>query len=432
VLADLCGPKIRVGELEGGGWDLAAGDRVTVHRREIVGRDGELSTTFPELVDHVREGDTLLLDDGAIRMEVVDASPARAFVCKVLVGGRLLSGKGINLPRTDLRVGALTDKDVRDAAWLAGRDVDWVALSFVQSASDVRTLRALLEEHGSEAHVVAKIEKPQALAHIEDIVDTSDGVMVARGDLGVEMDLPSVPVAQKRIARLAQERGKVCIIATQMLESMTTSATPTRAEVSDVANAVLDRADAVMLSGETAVGRHPVGAVRMMNEILANVQQYHDETRAPARVTWTRARTESALAAAVREILAHVEVAAVAAFTSSGTTARILSKYRLPCPIIAITQHERTLHRMTLYYGVEPVLSEAPEHTREVLATASREALERGLASRGDRLVVVTGRPIGRPGAANTLVLHEVGTPTGTTRTGARDTDSVNPRKEPT
>ncbi len=408
VIADLCGPKIRVGPVQDDCVELAAGDELVVQREPLVGSAARIATTLPELIDEVRRGEPILLDDGKLRLEVTATRPPDEFTCRVIHGGPLCSGKGVNLPRTELALSALTEKDRADAAWIAAQDIDYVALSFVRSEADVRELRGLLEGEGSGAHVIAKIEKPQAVDDIEDIVDAADGIMVARGDLGVEMELPLVPVTQKRIARLCQARGKPCIIATQMLESMTHAPRPTRAEVSDVANAILDHADAVMLSGETAIGEYPVEAVAMMNAIGEALQADREERDEPMRVHYAPARTTAALAGAVQAIIDEEEIAAAAVFTATGTTARVLAKNRLPVPILAFSPSPAAVRRMCLYYGVVPVRASAPEHTRDVLALAAHSAAEQGLARSGDRIVVLSGRPIGRSGATNTLVVHTV------------------------
>jgi pyruvate kinase len=407
VLADLCGPKIRVGKVASG-ITLQRGGRLVIQREPVLGTAERISTTLPELVESVQPGEAVLLDDGRLRLRVADVADDEVR-CEVVHGGPLSSGKGINLPQTALHLSALTDKDRADVAWIAQRDVDYVALSFVQSAADVRELRDLLQDHDCSAHIVAKIEKPQALDDIEAIVHEADAIMVARGDLGVEMDLPAVPVAQKQIAALCQRAGKVCIIATQMLETMTHAPRPTRAEVSDVANAVLDRADAVMLSGETAVGQYAVEAVWMMSRIVARAQ---DCPQGPAeKVLSAPARTTAALAGAVRTLVEAEVIAAAGVFTATGTTARMLSKIRLPVPVLALSQNRTTTRRMCLYYGVQPALSPAPEHTRQVLAQAADLALERDLAQPGDKLVVISGRPIGEPGMTNTLVVHTIPEP---------------------
>ncbi len=409
VLGDLCGPKIRVGSIPNGPVALEAGEELVIRREPIEGDGRRISTTLPELIDEADLGEAILLNDGQIRLEVAELRPPDEIVCRIVRGGMLSSGKGVNLPDTPLSLSALTEKDRADVRWLAGRGFDYVALSFVQRADDVRALRRLLDEAGSEARIVAKIEKPLAVSNIDEIIDAADAVMVARGDLGVEMDLPAVPTAQKRIARTCHCLGKPCIIATQMLESMTHSAIPTRAEVSDVANAVLDFTDAVMLSGETAVGSYPVEAVTMMNDIVRQMQGYHDEVYTPLEVTGSINPTVAALAGGVQSIASRMDIRAVAVYTVSGATALTLAKNRLNRPILAISPRRETCRRMSLYYGVVPVLAEnAPVHTRDVLAMVDRLGVELNVARGGERILVVTGRPLGVEGSANTVVVHTV------------------------
>ena len=409
ICADLCGPKIRVGMMAGGGVLLPQGQEVTLQRDPIEGSANRFSTTLAELVDDVHRGEPILLDDGKLRLEVVCVDPPDEVRCRVLTGGVLGSGKGVNLPRTQLNLGALTEKDRRDVAWIARHDFDFVALSFVQRAEDVRELRSLLEGHGCGAHIIAKIEKPSAVEHFDAILAEADGVMVARGDLGVEMEYQEVPVAQKRLARAAQQAGKPCIIATQMLESMIDSPTPTRAEVSDVANAVLDHADAVMLSGETAVGKHPVGAVRVMNRTVHAVQAYHDEIYSAPPVRSDGSPTAASIAAAVRTVLDAQDIAAVCVYSATGTSARMLAKNRLPCPILALASDRKMVRRMCLYYGILARQADAPEHTRDLLALADRILQAGQIAQPGQKIVLVSGRPIGTAGQTNTLVIHTVG-----------------------
>jgi len=408
VMADLCGPKIRVREIAGGSVLLGEGQQITIERKHVVGDARRFSTTLEELTKAVAPGEVLLLDDGKISLEVVEVRPPDEVVCRVVRGGMLSASKGVNLPNTRLEIPAMTEKDRRDAAWIAQNDFDYVAISFVRTADDIAVLRETLGAADCGAHVIAKIEKPQAIANIESIVAAADGVMVARGDLGVEMDLPGVPVAQKRIARLCQAAGKPCIIATQMLESMTSCPTPTRAEVSDVANAVLDHADAVMLSGETAIGQFPAAAVKMMDRIVAEIQAYDDQTTASAPAPPVGAGTAGALAAGVREIMAAQAIAAIATFTVTGTTARMFSKQRPACPILGISPDRGAVRRMCLYYGVVSVRAAAPQHTRDVLGLASKFAIEQGAAKAGDKIIVVSGRPLNTPGTTNTLVVHTV------------------------
>ena len=408
VLADLCGPKIRVGMIPGGPCRLSEGDEIIIQRDVIDGTAGRISTTLTELAGAVRVGESILLDDGKIQLEVTETRPPQEFTCRVVRGGDLSSGKGINLPHTDLKLSALTEKDRADVAWIVGREFDYVALSFVRSAADIQVLRGLLDEAKCGAKIVAKIEKPQAVENIQSIIDAADAVMVARGDLGVEMDLPAVPVTQKRIVRLCQQAGKPCIIATQMLESMTQCSTPTRAEVSDVANAVLDHADAVMLSGETAMGKYPVEAVDMMNRILSQTQAYADEVGATTPLKFALSNSQTALASAVRAIINEQEIAAVAVYTLTGATALMMAKNRLPCPTLALSNDRSTMRRCCLYYGVTALLADQPVHTSDLLEVAAKQAVASGMACSGQKMLVVSGRPLGVPGQANTLVIHTI------------------------
>ncbi len=410
VVADLCGPKIRVGMMDGGGALLAEGQEIVIQREPVVGTATRISTTLSELVDDVSPDDMILLNDGKLQLKVIKTVPPDEVVCRVTVGGILGSGKGVNLPHTQLKLSALTEKDRRDVTWIAAHDFDYVALSFVQRPDDVIALRQLLQEYDCDAHIIAKIEKPQALEQLDAIIETADIIMVARGDLGVEMDFPSVPVAQKHIAATCQEAGKPCIIATQMLESMIDSPTPTRAEVSDVANAVMDHCDVVMLSGETAVGKYPVNAVQVMNQTVATIQAYHDQVNPLARVTWQDSPTTAAIAGAIREIIAVETISAVAVFTATGASARMVSKNRPPCTILGLSPDMAAVRRMCLYYGVESRKAKLPAHTRDVLKIAETIARELQITSDGDRILVVSGRPLGTPGKTNSVTVHTVGT----------------------
>lgn len=407
VLADLCGPKIRVGLIEAGQVLLEPDNMITIQRQPVAGSAQRISTTLEELVDSLQVGQTILLDDGRLRF-TVEEKLSDEVRCQIVRGGVLSSGKGVNLPQTRLKLSALTEKDKRDVQWIVQNDFDYIALSFVRNERDVKELRDLLEGFGSDLHIISKIEKPEAMQRIESIVNLSDGVMVARGDLGVEMDLPAVPAAQKKITSLARASGKVCIVATQMLESMTAAPTPTRAEVSDVANAVLDHADAVMLSGETAVGSFPVESADMMNRIVEAMQDYHDESNGVMAIPISANRTTRAMVCAVREVLSIEDIAAVAVFTVTGYTARLMAKSRLSCPILAISPDRKTVRRMCMYYGVDALEAPAPSHTRDVLNLAGKYAIDRGLALKGQKIVVLSGRPIGQAGRINTMVIHQV------------------------
>ncbi len=416
VMADLCGPKIRVGQIEGGGVLLAEGNRLIIQRKPVVGTAERISTTLAELIDDVRVGQRILMDDGKLELKIIERKPPNRIVCQVVVGGILGSGKGVNLPQTSLKLSALTEKDHKDAAWIAKHDFDYVALSFVQRAADIRALRRILDKAKSEARIIAKIEKPQAMKNIDTILKAADALLVARGDLGVEMPMPEVPIAQKQLVALCEQAGKPCIVATQMLETMTTSPTPTRAEVSDVANAVFDGADAVMLSGETAVGKYPVKAVTMMNSIALRVERHLatiDHSQSHRRFSDLReARTftgpTAAIARAVHTLVAHEDIKAVVAYTLTGDTALKLAKMRLSAPVLALTPNRRVVQQAALYYGVRPGHADMVEHTRDVLSQAAKHVRRLRWASKGQKIVVVSGRPLGKGGLTNTLVVHTV------------------------
>jgi pyruvate kinase len=317
----------------------------------------------------------------------------------------LSNGKGVNLPQTQLTISALTEKDLQDAEFIAKRDFDYVALSFVQRPADVEQLRAYLAQHGSQSQIIAKIEKPQALNCLDAILEATDAIMVARGDLGVEMDFPSVPVTQKTILHACERAGKPCIIATEMLESMVSSPHPTRAEVSDVANAVFDRADAVMLSAESAIGKFPVEAVTTMRQTVMAADAYEDTHGDPIQLELHRASTTAALAGALRAIMSMQPVAAVAVFTVSGTTARLIAKNRPPCPILVLSANVSTLRRCCLYHGVMPQLAPTPRDTIGAVQTATYMCRELGLARSGERVIVLAGHPFDVPGNTNGLVI---------------------------
>lgn len=405
VCADLCGPKIRVGVLDGDEIRVDRGQTIVIQRRAIEGNQERFSTTLPELVDVVSTGDNVLLADGRLRLVVTATAPPDEFTCEVKVGGTLGGGKGVNLPDTGVPLTALTEKDHRDIRWMNERDFDFVALSFVQRPEDVEQLRALLAAGHNGAQIIAKIEKPQALQHIEAIVESADAVMVARGDLGVEMDFPAVPIAQKNIARLCQEAGRPCIIATEMLESMIHSATPTRAEVSDVANAVCDHADAVMLSAESSIGEYPVEAAGIMSQSLVAAEAYLEDYERPVRVSL--GGTTAAIAGTIRGIMTAQKISA-AVYTASGTTARVIAKNRPHCAILAFSPRMDTVRRCCLDYGVIPRHTEPMQQISKLLRRATAVCKELGFSKPGDRIIVVAGQPLGERDRTNALVIEQV------------------------
>jgi len=408
IAADLCGPKIRVGPLAEAVIELQPGQQIVIQRDPIEGSAGRISTTFPELVDLVAPQERILLADGRLELRVASVSPPAEFTCHVVRGGTLSSGKGVNLPQTALPAGALTEKDRADVGWICQREFDFVALSFVRQAADIQDLRDLMRQHGVELPIIAKLENPPALADIDAIIAATDAVMVARGDLGVEMDFPTVPITQKRIADKCQQAGKPCIIATEMLESMVKSSRPTRAEISDVANAVLDYADAVMLSAETSIGSHPVAAVSAMQRAIVAAEGYLLDESDGAELTASEPRITAVLAAAIRQITQLEPIAAVVACTASGTSARIIAKNRLGCPVVAISDSHATLRRCCLYYGVLPQHAPIPTESAQLLTLAATLTRRLDLAKPGDQIIVVAGRPIGLHDRANSLVIEQV------------------------
>ncbi len=408
VCGDLCGPKIRVGMIQGGEVNLQPGSEIIVQRTPIDGTADRISTTLAELVDVVRVGNTILLADGRLRFEVVRTSPPEEFACRVVVGGALSSGKGVNLPDTELPISALTEKDRQDIRWIAAHDFEYVALSFVQRGEDVDQLRSLLQQNGSDALIITKIEKPQAIDHIDNIIHKADAVMVARGDLGVEMDFPVVPIVQKTIAHKCQIAGKPCIIATEMLESMISSPRPTRAEVSDVSNAVFDHADAVMLSAESSVGAHPVAAVDAMRRIVMAAERFLDQYGEKGPPTVGDKSTTAALAASVERVMQLQDIAAIATFTARGATARLLSKNRPKCPILALSSLPTVARRACLYYGVVPRIIEPVVDVESLLNHVKTVAQNLQLAESGDRIATLTGHPVGTAGGTRSLIVEEV------------------------
>ena len=402
ILADLSGPKIRVGEVENGSIELVDGAELIVQAESCLGTPARVCCSLPELLRDVRTGEKVLLDDGRLHLTVLHDTDSQ-IVCRVDVGGTLKSRKGLNLPDSDLSLSALTKKDRRDVEWIASQDFDWIALSFVQRAEDVEDLRLLTYGHDLRIPLVAKIEKPLAVQRIESIAAAADAIMVARGDLAVEMDFPLVPIAQKRIAKICTRKSKPCIIATEMLESMVHSKTPTRAEVSDVANAVLDGADAVMLSAETAVGEHPIDTVRMMSRTITAT------LTAPDLVPPVTADLfgELQIAKAVKQMIGVHEIAVAAVFVQSGETVKALAKIQLPCPILAITPTTEMRRRMSLYRGVYAVdCRREPSDLGDLLRLADEAAIECGLARSGEKLMLVSNTSAHVPWAVEGLVIH--------------------------
>lgn len=403
VMADLQGRKLRVGVLPGGRMLLGPGDRVVLSSSPQP-EPGEIPLPHPELVDGAGPGQRLLLDDGAFEL-VVEEKRQSALACRVVRGGELHSNKGINAPGVALRLPPLSEKDRADVEFAVTLGVDYLALSFVRRAEDVEALRSFLGPRA--VPIIAKIEKVEALQAFEEILAAADGIMVARGDLGVETAPEHVPLAQKRILQACNRVGKPGITATQMLQSMIEHAQPTRAEASDVANAVLDGTDAVMLSGETAVGAHPVEAVQMMDRIVRLAEQELDPEACMRRAEPADTASE-AIARATVAIAGEVKAAAILTSTISGTTARLVARHRPRVPIVAATPLETTYRRMALVWGVCPLLVPAYDSTDKMYEITTRSAVEAGLLKPGDVVVITAGVPAGGEGGTNMLKVHVV------------------------
>ncbi len=442
VLGDLSGPKIRIGKTIAEGVQLEKGQTVRFVKYPVIagepGFEKTFSSTLPAFIDEIKQGEKILLDDGNVELKCMSVSgkeETRELHCKVVNGGLITSSKGINLPETELTVPSMTNKDFECAEFAVKNNFDYLALSFVRTAADIRVLKEKLTELGarpkeldstagnlglSEASkhiknyipVISKIEKPQAIKNLQSILTETDAVMVARGDLGVEMDLSEVAILQKRIILMCQEYGKPVIVATQMLQSMIGSPVPTRAEVSDVANAIFDGADAVMLSGETAAGKYPVESVRMMNRIAEKTNGYIKSSsiktgKLVKRIFLTE-RT-AALADGVSRISEDINPKFIILWTNLGGSAVHLSQHRLPIPIIAFGPEEKILRQLALLYGIRPVLMQKPSSGSKFIHQADALIQKNGWAKKGDSVIFVTPDPLHKSGMVNRIVIHYVG-----------------------
>jgi pyruvate kinase len=421
IMADLCGPKIRVGQIENNGLLLKTGDGVTIYGDTRIGRalggtvgDGtqfEISTNYAGLIQDLEVGQRVLIDDGSIRMIVTEKGDL-SVKCQVTHGAMLSSNKGFNLPHTKVKLPSITEKDWKDVDFAIENKLDYIALSFVRAAADVIELRTYLERKGSKIHIVSKIEMPEAVQNLAAIIEASDVVLVARGDLGVEMDLTAVPVIQKEIVHLSNEAGKPVIVATQMLQTMVDNPSPTRAEVSDVANAIFDGADAVMLSGETAVGKYPVGAVHVLTEIAQHTEAYIHRKGisfpSPKLLQKIHHRT-AAIAHGAKEIVQDINAKLVVVWSQAGGSGRYLSKQRFEVPIVALSTDASAVRRMAMYYGVTPLQAEIPGHFDDLPLLVDRLCADHSLAEPGDRVIIAAGAPLGIVGVTNSLSVHTVG-----------------------
>jgi pyruvate kinase len=410
ILLDLQGPKIRTGDLAAGEALLVEDAPFVITTKEVPGDASTVSTTYKDLPSDLHPGNRLLLDDGLMELEV-EKTTATEVYCRVVRGGILKNRKGINIPGVSLQVSGFTSKDQEDLRLGIQEGVDFVALSFVRTPGDVLKVRDFIKAQGPAIPLIAKIEKPEAVDNLDRILSVSDGIMVARGDLGVEVSLEKVPIIQKEIIRRCHEEGLPVITATQMLESMIYHPNPTRAEASDVANAIMDGTDAVMLSGETAMGKYPVEAVGMMRKIAQTTEAAlfrgtQQGLRAPIR---GKGDSSHAIAHAVYDTAMDLDAKAIVSFSQSGGTALLISKYRPRMPIIAATHSKTVLPRLSLYWGVRGILVDSRENTDEMIQLMEQTLLDRGLLQKGDTIIITLGIPVGVVGSTNTLMVYHVG-----------------------
>lgn len=410
VLADLQGPKIRLGRFAEGEHRLEAGDTFIITTEEVVGDCSKASTTYPGLANDCVAGDILLIDDGKVLLQISKIVGNEIYTT-VRNGGVISNNKGINAPHSSISVPALSEKDVTDLEWALSAGVDLIALSFVRSREDIDSVHQVMSRVGVHLPVIAKIEKPQAVTNLDEIVAAFDGLMVARGDLGVELPIEEVPLVQKRCIIAARENAKPVIVATQMLDSMINQPSPTRAEATDCANAILDGADALMLSGETSVGRYPLEAVATMSRIIAKTEEKAlSEVPALRHNPHTKA---GAITKAAVEVGAVVDARFLVAFTQSGDSARRMSRLRSVIPILALTPDGATAHQLALSWGVEPIVIPPAKHTDEMVKQIDSTLLDTGRAKIGENIVIVAGSPPGIPGSTNAMRVHRVGDAVG-------------------
>lgn len=408
LFADLQGPKIRLGRFADGKVQLSYGATFTITTQDCLGDAHRCSTTHDGLPRDVTPGDLILIDDGQIQLTATEVTDTDV-VCKVKVGGPVSDHKGINLPGVAVGVPALSDKDKADLRWALGQGVDMIAMSFVRDPGDITEAHRIMAEEGCTVPIIAKIEKPQAVQNLDALIDVFDAFMVARGDLGVEMPLEEVPLVQKQIVNAARRAAKPVIVATQMLESMISAPRPTRAEASDVANAVLDGSDAVMLSGETSVGQYPVVTVETMARIISETEAHGMAEMHPLE---SEPHTSAGvITKAAAEVAAGVDARYLAAFTQSGDSARRLVRLRSPIPVLAFTPLRSTQAVLCLSWGVESILVPVADHTDEMIRQVDRALTESGRITEGERVVIVAGSPPGRAGTTNMIRLRRVGLP---------------------
>ena len=406
ILVDLQGPKIRLARFENGPHDLARGDIFTITTDDIPGTKERVGTTYKGLPGDCKAGDRILIDDGKVTVEVIEVK-GNDVITKCIEPGAVSNNKGINLPGVAVSVPAMSEKDADDLRWGLRAGADFIALSFVRNAADIKDVHAIMDEVGIRVPVIAKIEKPQAVENLVEIVEAFDGIMVARGDLGVELPIEDVPMVQKRCVELARDAAKPVIVATQMLDSMITNSRPTRAEATDCANAVLDGADALMLSGETSVGEFAIEAVQTMARIIVKTEQDGLDRIRP--LTHAPRTKGGAVTKAASEVGAIVGAKFLVTFTQSGDSARRISRLRSAIPILAITPEVGTYNRLALSWGVEPLVTPMVKHTDEMVLQADKMLIDGKRAAIGEPVIIVAGSPPGIPGSTNAMRVHTVG-----------------------
>ena len=408
ALLDTKGPEIRTGKVQGGSALLEQGALVTFTTEDILGNSSRVTVNYPGLPSEVSPGQEIFADDGTLHFRVEKIS-GRDVICRVVVGGLLRDTKGVNIPGGALSLPALSEKDLEDIRWGVANDMEYIAVSFVRCRNDILEVRKIMEEAGGRMKVIAKIETRDAVGNIGEIADVVDGMMVARGDLGVEIPTEDVPLEQKRIIDICRAKGKAVIVATQMLDSMIRNPRPTRAEASDVANAVLDGADAVMLSGETANGAYPLRAVETMSRIVSKAEEGIEAWQRPFRGPAETMGVPDAVSSAAVLVARQLDAAAIVSMTTSGSTARMVSKHRPPCPVLAATPSMRTWRELALYWGVTPILRDEMKDRNSAVDSALASCLAAGLLREGDLAVVTAGVPFGTTGTTNMLQVHITG-----------------------
>lgn len=408
LLQDLSGPKIRLGKIASGSVTLNHGRTFTFTTREVPGDANEVTLPYPEFVEQVKKGSTIFVDDARLEFRVMSKTNTD-IVTRVVIGGELSSRKGVSVPGTKLAAASTTDKDIADLEFGLRQGIDWIAMSFVRSAQDRKPLDEVMNRLGIHRPIIAKIERPEAVAAIDEIIKAFDGIMVARGDLGIELPIYDVPVIQKTIIRKCNAAGKPVITATQMLDSMIHNARPTRAEATDVANAILDGTDATMLSGETAAGEFPIQSVKTMARIAGRIEKSQlGKCLDRGKTGWSVQSVTDAIGQASVELAADLKVAAVITCTATGTTARLVSKYRPRSPVVAAVSRPEAVGQLTLSWGVMPISVPETESTDELIDTAVNSAKNAGFVKTGDTVVVTAGVPVGLPGNTSLIRVMSV------------------------